>query len=67
MALFLIDFLFFMVSIIIYSGDESNYSDEEEDGGEEEEESVCERVISLLKGGFQLQQIRFIYELESAR
>ena len=46
-----------MVSIIIYSGDESNYSDEEEDGGEEEEEeeeSVCERVISLLKGGFQL-------------
>jgi len=43
------------VSFIIYSGDESNYSDEEEDGGEEEEEeSVCERVISLLKGGFQL-------------
>lgn len=46
------------MSFIIYSGDESNYSDEEEeeeDGGEEEEEeSVCERVISLLKGGFQL-------------
>jgi hypothetical protein len=44
------------VSFIIYSGDESNYSGEEEeekDGGEEEE-SVCERVISLLKGGFQL-------------
>ncbi|KAI5588703.1 hypothetical protein BDE02_05G115600 [Populus trichocarpa] len=41
------------------SGDESNYSDEEEeeeDGGEEEEEeSVCERVISLLKEGNELE------------
>ncbi|KAH8508473.1 hypothetical protein H0E87_010550 [Populus deltoides] len=39
------------------SGDESNYSGEEEeekDGGEEEE-SVCERVISLLKEGNELE------------
>lgn len=43
---------FFLVSLIIYSGDYSNYNEEEEDGGEEEEESVCERVVSLLKGGF---------------
>uniref|UniRef100_A0A6N2NB08 SAP domain-containing protein n=1 Tax=Salix viminalis TaxID=40686 RepID=A0A6N2NB08_SALVM len=33
----------------------SNYSEEEEDGGEEEEESVCERVVSLLKEGNELE------------
>ncbi|KAJ6682028.1 SAP DOMAIN-CONTAINING PROTEIN [Salix koriyanagi] len=37
------------------SGDDSNYSEEEEDGGEEEEESVCERVVSLLKEGNELE------------
>ncbi|KAJ6774431.1 SAP DOMAIN-CONTAINING PROTEIN [Salix purpurea] len=37
------------------SGDDSNYSEEEEDSGEEEEESVCERVVSLLKEGNELE------------